>query len=146
MNITYGHDQYPEVEVTSLDHWMASDPILPPANANLGDGRFQHEQALSFLTNSLLNSFLQQQRDQASTAYILRWNGSRRVPRGAVVGSRVIGRTQHGFVTDTDGNIVGDYTRIKDVVGPKLESVMLVFMQPEPVESDQADEPTPPTP
>ena len=108
----------PEVTVTQIPLPEAGeDPIL----VDLG------ERTTSIITSGLMTAM----RDRADKAYILTWEGSTRVPRGAQLGNWVIAWTKHGRVIAEDDTQFGVYDRRRDPVSPDQQSEMLVFTFPE---------------
>lgn len=83
-------------------------------SAKVGDGSREAQ----------LNGLLQAWAAKATTAFFLRWTGSK-VPRGAVIRGKVVAWTQNGLVVDEAGETIGTYSRLVEF-GPKDEQQMLV--------------------
>jgi hypothetical protein len=116
--MSYGN---PEVTVTPFSF----EAVRADMHIDLG------ERAVSALCSTLLNELA----EQADKGYMLKWQGSARVPRGVTLGSRVIAWTQHGRVISEAGEHFGVYERLLDAEGPNRDSEMMVLTFPE--QSDQ---------
>jgi len=110
----------PEVTVTPLN--LLAITGEEPTEVDLGnpEANARYSKALRAMGNTA----------GVEAAYLLEWKGSR-VPRGATIGNRVVGWTQHGLVLNKDGAQFGLYERMKDFEGPDHESEMLVLTFPE---------------
>ena len=111
------YDSRPRVTVTPIPFREAGDDPIRP---DLG------QEAI----NELFAGLLSHLRNRADSAYLLTWQGEHRVPRGAILGSYVVGWTQNGMVQSEGGEHIGIYSRIKDVEGPDRQSEMLILAFP----------------
>jgi hypothetical protein len=71
-------------------------------NVNLGDTKLS-EQITKLVQESSFDKEI----------YLLEWEGTR-VPRGAIIKGKEVGWTQHGFIYDKQGQILGYYERLID--------------------------------
>ena len=81
------------------------------------------------LTEKRVNGLLQLFRaTHAGRAFILDWEGGR-VPCGVKILDVEIGMTQHGLVTNPDGDMIGTYDRLIDSRGTdKNKHRMLIYL------------------
>lgn len=65
--------------------------------------------------------------------YVLDWNGNK-IPRGVVLEGHEIGWTQHGVVSSTDGETMGNYDRMIEFGGEdgKQQRMIVYMMSPKP--------------
>ncbi len=81
--------------------------------------------------NAQIAGILAIMRERADGAYLLSWQGTAPMPRGADIGGRVIAWAQHGRAITFDRQLVGVYEMITDHKGPDLDSQMLLLTLPE---------------
>ncbi len=111
-------DDAPKVTVTPI-------PLVEsggkPLEAKLGDRRM----------DELFSGILGFAAERADAAYILTWEGDTNIPRGAIIGERVIAWTQNGIAQTQDGQQIGVYARVNDAQSAEglSEMVLLAFPQ-----------------
>lgn len=107
----------PEVKITKLTFNQAQSMSMGTIKSTLGDTKL--DSMLQIMINKRIHS--------SSEILLLEWEGNK-IPRGAKIGNKEIAWTQHGIVTDKNGDDIGTYERIVEFGGvSKYQQVMLVY-------------------